>query len=256
MRPDDLVFPFINDELWVDYEGGPLTLGALGAVAAEAVLAVGNWQGRDCWTADSITLSQGGAQPVGLRSRLGVWPEALFQLAGRAAQLNHFVATHRYCGRCGTATEAVSGEIARRCPACELTCYPRISPCIIVAVWRPGEILLARHHRHRSGIHTVLAGFVEAGETAEQALHREVLEEVGVQVAEPCYVGSQPWPFPHSLMLAYTARWQAGEIRVDASELEDAAWYRLDELPLIAPPGTVARRLIDLVIAQQAVEQP
>lgn len=256
MRPDDLIFPFINDELWVDPEGLPLTVAAVGEVITEAVLAVGSWQGRDCWTADSITIGLAQAQRVALRSRLGEWPEALFQLAGRAAQLNHFVASHRYCGRCGTVTEAVSGEIARRCPACELTSYPRISPCIIVAVWRPGEILLARHHRHKSGIHTVLAGFVEAGETAEQALHREVLEEVGVQVAEPCYVGSQPWPFPHSLMLAYTARWQRGEIRVDASELEHAGWYRLDELPLIAPPGTVARRLIDQVIAEQATAQP
>lgn len=252
MASDDYIFPFVNGELIVGGDDAPLTETAFADSLRNGWLAVGEWQGRRCWTMPGERVA--GGQAVSLRSRLGLWADDLFQLAGRAAQLHYFAETHQFCGRCGTAMDWAEVELARICPRCDHICYPRISPCVIVAVWRPGEILLAQHHRHKSAISTVLAGFIEAGETAEQCLHREVFEEVGVKVAEPVYQGSQPWPFPHSLMLAYTARWLSGEIQIDPGELSHAAWYRLDQLPVIAPSGTIARRLIDQVLATEGLQ--
>ncbi|HAB74602.1 MAG TPA: NAD(+) diphosphatase, partial [Pantoea sp.] len=124
-----------------------------------------------------------------------------------------------------------------------------IAPCIIVAIRRGDEILLANHTRHRNSIYTVLAGFVEVGETLEQAVAREVMEESNVRVKNLRYVTSQPWPFPHSLMMAFMAEYDGGDLQIDNKELLDAAWYRYDALPQLPPPGTVARRLIEDTVA-------
>ncbi len=132
--------------------------------------------------------------------------------------------------------------------------YPQIAPCIIVAIRRDDAILLAQHTRHRNGVHTVLAGFVEVGETLEQAVAREVMEESGIRVKNLRYVTSQPWPFPQSLMTAFMADYADGEIVVDKKELLTADWYRYDDLPLLPPPGTVARRLIEDTVAMCRAE--
>lgn len=251
MSCEDWLFAVNGDGLlWLAADGQPLTLAVLPAAAHDGLRAVGQWLGRNCWALACEQLPPP-AQLLPLRSRLGLWPEALFALAGRARQLLEFEANHRYCGHCAVPLKPRLDDGGRDCPACGLTVYPRLSPCVIVAVWRPGEILLAHHRRHSSPIHTVLAGFIEAGESAEQAAVREVAEETGVNIDDLRYYGSQPWPFPHSLMLGFTARWQRGEICIDERELSHAAWYRWDQLPQLPPPGTIALRLIEQVCSGQ-----
>ena len=144
-----------------------------------------------------------------------------------------------------------------RCTACGLSVFPRIEPAVIVAVTRsPNEILLAHAKRLPPGVHSVLAGFVEPGESLEQCLAREVLEETGLRIANPRYFASQPWPFPHSLMIAFVADYAGGEITPAPDEIEDAQWFALDALPKLPNRISIARRLIDGVIAEMGAAQP
>lgn len=167
-----------------------------------------------------------------------------FGLAARASQLALFLQTHKFCGQCGNKMELVHWELAMLCPKCQHRAYPRISPCVLVAVTKPGHILLARSKQFKAGVYSLIAGFVESGETLEQAAKREVLEEVGVHVGQPNYIASQPWPFPHSLMTAFLAEYQAGEIVCQPTEIEDAKWFSWDDLPEIPPPQTLSGQLI------------
>jgi NAD+ diphosphatase len=181
-----------------------------------------------------------------LRALGAVWSQEDWTVAGRAVQLVEWVRTHRFCGRCATPTERAQGERSLRCPACGLAAYPRLSPAVIVLVRRGRQALLAQGNRWRGRpMFSTLAGFVEPGETLEDAVHREVLEEVGVTLQEPHYVASQPWPFPHSVMIGFTAEWASGDLRPDGEEILDARWWDADALPGIPPPLSIARRLID-----------
>lgn len=185
-----------------------------------------------------------------LRSLFSRLDDIRYALAGRALQIVDFDRTHRFCGRCGKATVARGHERGRECPACGLLAYPRLAPAVMALVRRPpNELLLARSHRFPPGMYSALAGFVEPGETLEQCLAREVEEEVGVRVTNLRYFASQPWPFPHSLMIAFVADWAGGEIRVDPNEIEDAKWCTLAGLPQLPQPISIARRLIDWTIA-------
>jgi NAD+ diphosphatase len=178
--------------------------------------------------------------------------EQLFALAGRAIQIVEWDRTHRFCGRCGTPTEDTPGERAKRCPACDLLAFPRVSPAMIVRVTRGDEILLAHGQRFPGRMYSVLAGFVDPGESIEEAIHRELREEVGIEVTDLRYFGSQPWPFPHSLMIGFTAEWAGGELQPDPAEIVDAGWYRADAMPPIPPGISIARKLIDDWLAAQA----
>ena len=140
---------------------------------------------------------------------------AFFQLAGRGIQLAEFYRSHKFCGYCGHPMHPSKTEWAMLCSHCRERYYPQIAPCIIVAIRRDDSILLAQHTRHRNGVHTVLAGFVEVGETLEQTVAREVMEESGIKVKNLRYVTSQPWPFPQSLMTAFMAEYDSGEIVID-----------------------------------------
>ena len=180
-----------------------------------------------------------------LRQLYPALDEARFLMAGIATQVVDWADTHRFCGRCATATERVSSERCLRCPKCGLLAYPRISPAVIVLVRRGDEALLARGSRFPLPFYSTLAGFVEIGETLEQTIAREVREEVGVEVKGARYFGSQPWPFPHSLMLGFFAEWAGGEIHADGHEILDARWCRADDLPPIPPRLSIARHLID-----------
>jgi NAD+ diphosphatase len=153
--------------------------------------------------------------------------------------------THRFCGRCGTATEQSPGERAKRCPACGLLAFPRLAPAVITLVERGDEVLLANGVSFGAPTYSCLAGFVEPGENLEEAVRREVGEEVGVQLGDVRYFASQPWPFPHSLMVGFQATWAAGEIEIDPEEIVDAGWFRADAMPLIPPGLSIARWLID-----------
>jgi len=180
-----------------------------------------------------------------LRGLYGALDDEAFAVAGRATQVVHWAATHRYCGRCGAPTRRLPTERAMRCDACDLSCYPRISPAIIVLVRRGEEALLARGARFPLPFYSTLAGFSEPGESLEETLVREVREEVGIEVHNLRYFGSQPWPFPHSLMIGFSAEHASGEIRIDPDEIIDAQWFRADRLPMIPPRLSIARRLID-----------
>lgn len=222
-----------------------------------AALYLGRLDGEDCFALPleeprsgpaptAASAAESGAFRVeGLRRLWGSFDEELFFVAGRAAQIALWAQTHRFCGRCGAAAERDGRERCVRCPRCGLSSYPRISPAIIVLVRRGEEALLARSPRLPAGTYSTLAGFVEVGESLEETLAREVREEVGVEVCRPRYFGSQPWPFPHSLMVGFTAEYAGGEIRVDGEEILDARWFHPEQLPRIPPPLSIARRLID-----------
>ncbi|MFM8529332.1 MAG: NAD(+) diphosphatase [Ilumatobacteraceae bacterium] len=190
-----------------------------------------------------------------LFSYFGRVTEDEWLVAGRAVQLVDWARTHRFCGRCATATEPAQGERAMKCPACGLVAFPRLAPAMITLVTRgePGpdqEALLARGVQFRAPMFSCLAGFVEPGETLEAAVIREVREEVGVEVGNVRYLGSQPWPFPHSLMLGFRADWRSGDIVCDPSEILEANWYRKDALPNVPPGISIARKLIDHWLAE------
>lgn len=182
---------------------------------------------------------------VPLREAWNLLGEAAFLEAGRARQIMEWIEETNYCGRCGKKMKDHETEGARICEACGLTVYPTVSPAIIVAVEREGKLLLARSPHFPKGRYSVLAGFVEPGETLEQAVEREVFEEVSVRVKEIRYFGSQPWPFPHSLMVGFSAVWESGEISADGKEIEEAGWFAPEEFPEIPPPLSISRRLID-----------
>lgn len=185
-----------------------------------------------------------GHQWLGLRSQLEVLTTDAFQLAGRALQVAQWFYDHRFCGRCGQATVQDEIDRAKVCRHCELRFYPRISPCMIVLITRGEQLLLAHHHRASRVMYTTLAGFVEAGETVEDCIRREIMEEVGVSVGKLEYFRSQPWPFPNQLMLAFFAEYAAGEINIDPAEIVDAKWFRYDQLPQVPAKATVAGQLI------------
>jgi NAD+ diphosphatase len=182
---------------------------------------------------------------LGLRQAYPRLGDDLFTVAGRAVQIVDWDRTHQFCGRCGAGMATLPGERAKACLRCGLHSYPRLSPSIIVRVSRGPAILLARSPRFPPGMYSVLAGFVEPGETLEQTIEREVSEEVGLALQNVQYFGSQPWPFPNSLMIAFTAEYAGGELRPDPAEIEDAAWFTPDNLPALPPPMSIARRMID-----------
>ena len=191
-----------------------------------------------------------GMQWSGLRALFGNVDDSLFAVAGRAFQIVDWDRSHLFCGRCGTPTIVKSHERARECPACKQVHYPRIAPAIMALVRRGRELLLARSPHFAPGMYSALAGFVEPGETLEQTLVREVREEVGIEVANVRYFASQPWPFPHSLMIAFNADYAGGEITPEPGEIEAAGWFTLDRLPQALPSKiSISRRLIDATLA-------
>jgi NAD+ diphosphatase len=225
--------------------------GALDALAPLRTLCFGHLAGEACWAAELPEAADAppGLQWEGLRALFSVLDDALFALAGRALQLIDWDRSHRYCGRCGTPTTRLGAEHVRSCPACRLAAYPRVSPAVMALVRRGRELLLARSPHFPPGMYSALAGFVEPGETLEQCLRREVREEVGVDVTRPRYVASQPWPFPHSLMLAFVCDWTGGELDPQPGEIEAAAWFDVSRLPRLPSAISIARRLIDAAAA-------
>jgi NAD+ diphosphatase len=214
-------------------------------------LFLGTLGGTQCWGAEVSKDVQPpqGMSFEGLRTLFSVLDDAHFALAGRALQLVDWDRNHQFCGRCGSPTEAHREERVRLCPACRLSAYPRVAPAVMALVHRGDEILLARSPHFPPGMYSALAGFVEPGESLEQCLAREVAEEVGVTIARPRYVASQSWPFPHSLMIAFSCEWVSGEIRRQESEIEEAKWFKVLQLPKLPSKISIARRLIDGEVA-------
>jgi NAD+ diphosphatase len=211
--------------------------------------------GRHCWAVDAEVGEPRHDLPYrNLHQLWGAVDDRTWMLAGRAVQLVEWARTHRFCGRCGEETDLVAGERSRRCPACGLSAFPRLAPAMITLVERDdGKALLARGPSFPRGMFSCLAGFVEPGETLEEAVHREVHEEVGLTIGGLRYFGSQPWPFPHSLMIGFFARYAGGELALDTSEIAEAAWFGPDDLPPQLPGNiSIARRLIDDWLARTA----
>jgi NAD+ diphosphatase len=188
---------------------------------------------------------------VDLRALFGSIREELLWVAGRANQLVDWDENHRFCGRCAGPTEDKADERAKWCPRCGLINYPRLSPAVIVAVLKEDQILLARNKRFRIPMFSVLAGFVEPGETLEACVEREIREEAGIDVKNIRYFGSQPWPFPNSLMIGFVAEYAGGEITIDNREIVEAGWFSRSNLPQIPSSISIARRLIDWFVASR-----
>lgn len=247
---DDVVFAFVEDRLLVRPGApGPLTLAELGELGDAGIVAgpieVGTFEGRRCIAVRVASVPEG-VEALGLRQVLPVVDDEMTGLVSRASQLLEWYVAHAFCGRCGHATEVQPGELARACPNCGALYFPRISPAVITLVHRDGEVLLATNRTQRPGFYALIAGFVEVGETLEQAVRREVREEVGLEVGNLRYMGSQPWPFPSQLMIGFYAEYRSGGIVVQESELSDARWFPLDQLPDSRPgPFTIAGRLIE-----------
>lgn len=215
---------------------------------------------QHCYVAELVAEGKAPDLPAGvallnLRRLYGRLDEAHLWLAGRAVQLVDWNRTHQFCGRCGSPTQTATNERVKRCPNCDHTSYPRLSPAVIVQVTRQGgngrEILLAKNKRYTTPMYSVLAGFVEPGETLETCVRREIKEEVDIEVKNIRYFGSQPWPFPNSLMIAFTAEYESGEIQLEESELMDAGWYTANNLPPFPPALSIAHQLIAEFIRQQ-----
>jgi NAD+ diphosphatase len=211
------------------------------------VVYLGTLAGKPCYAA---VLSSDASAPEGLafhglRALHDRLDTGFYNVAFRALHLLEWDRNERFCNRCGTATRPKTGERAKECPLCGHVSFPRISPAVIVLVERGNHVLLARAARFPGDMYSVLAGFVEPGETLESVVEREIREETGIEVQDIRYFGSQPWPFPDSLMVAFTAQYRAGEIQVDGREILDARWFRFDQLPNIPTKLSISRSLID-----------
>jgi len=185
------------------------------------------------------------------RSLVSETEEREWRPAARAKSLLEWRATTRFCGRCGAPNgdAILDGTPARVCAACGAQSFPRISPAILAVVRRDGHLLLARNARSPLGFWSLVAGFVEPGESFEDCVRREVAEEVGIEVEATGYLGSQPWPFPDQLMIGFEARWVSGELKPDGVEIAEAGWFGPDDHPPLPRQGSLSRRLIDLALA-------
>jgi NAD+ diphosphatase len=189
---------------------------------------------------------------LGLRPALLALPRERAPALARAIQIRRFIRSHRLCGACGTPLVAHAHDQGRSCPSCGEVFYPRVSPAMMLTITRGREILLARSPHFTPGVYSAIAGFVEPGETLEECVRRECFEELGVEVGELSYFGSQSWPFPHSLMLAFTAEYAGGTLTPQEGEIEDARWFSIDALPQLPAPLSIAHWLINRTVAQLA----
>jgi NAD+ diphosphatase len=218
------------------------------AETPRAPVHVGRIDDRACWLLPVGTMEcvpPSGWEWQDTRGLIGLFTPEEWHAVNCARQLAWWERHHRFCGGCGTPTVGLPEERARRCPQCGALFFPSASPAVIVAITRGDELLLAHNRNFRAGMFSLLAGFVDPGETLEQAVAREVREEVAVEIAGLRYVTSQPWAFPNSLMVGFRAVHMSGELAVDGKEIETAGWFRRDALPEIPRVGTVARLMID-----------
>jgi len=255
---DALLFVFRGEELLTgrDDKRSVPPLSSLENLGLEIVFQqeVGVLRGRRCFAAE-VGEDTGAPEGYVFRDLRGLWggDEDFFRVAGRAKQIVEWNRTHQFCGKCGTKTGPGQEEFVRKCPNCGMVYYPRLSPAAIMLVHREDELLLARSPHFPPGMYSALAGFVEPGESIEETVRREVGEEVGVELGEIRYFGSQPWPFPNSLMIGFLAEWSSGDVRIgEPDEIEDARWFHLDELPPLPPKVSIARAMIEAFLAGRA----
>ena len=215
---------------------------------------LGTLQGQPCYSCEvsSNAETPEGMSFIDLRSLYGALEEDIFLLAGRAIQIVDWDQTHQYCGRCGTAVEDLQGERAKKCPKCSFISYPSISPAVITAIIKDNKILLAHGRSFKGDMYSLIAGFLEPGETLEECVQREIMEEVSIKVKNIKYFGSQSWPFPNSMMVGFTAEYESGEISVDGTEISKADWFDVDNLPELPSKISIAREIINYYIENQS----
>ena len=251
-------FVFRDGRLLVQIEDRKATVPLTADLAALSLEPVrqqylGLLDGRHCFSAEVAkeTEPPKGWTFQGLRRVFDFLSDSLFWTAARAIQIVAWDRDHQFCGRCAAPTETMPGERAKVCSNCGLHTYPRLSPAVIMLIEKDNQILLARSHRHPPDRFSVLAGFVEPGETLEETTAREIFEEVGLQVKNIRYFGSQPWPFPNSLMIAFTCEYAGGEIVLEEAEMAEAAWFTVDNLPRVPKKMSISRQLIDWFVEKQ-----
>lgn len=193
-----------------------------------------------------------GAVKIGLRALFDAAPADEYAVAAEAVEVCEWRRTVRFCGGCGEPLVRDKVERCMVCPKCGQRVYPRLNPAVITCITRNGgeEVLLARRAVSLNGFYSVIAGFVEAGESLEHAVVREVREEVGIEVTNLRYFGSQAWPFPNSLMLGFRSEYAGGELRPDGVEIAEAGWFRRDALPTLPGRVSIARRMVDAWTAE------
>jgi len=203
----------------------------------------GTWHKQDMFVC-LLTSVPKGFKDTPLRELLLAQDEALYSLLSRARQLATWDADHQFCARCGHALhDKHNKEHAKICSNCQRRSYPRISPCVIISIRKGKQILLARGVASSTRFSNI-AGFVEAGETLEQAVAREIFEEVGITVKNIRYYSSQPWSFPHQLMAGFFAEYESGEIIPAPEEILEANWFDIDNLPEVSPKASISGQLI------------
>ena len=214
---------------------------------------LGILEGTHCYSVElpKDTPVPEGMEFVDLRKAHSELSEGCFELVNKAVQVMEWDRTNQFCSRCGTKTLQKPGERGKECPACGELFYPRISPAVIVLIRKESKILLARSPNFPQDMYSLVAGFVEPGESAEAAVAREVWEEVGIKIKNISYFGTQAWPFPNSLMIGFTAEYDSGDIRPDGFEIEDAKWFSPEELPVLPGKISISRKLIDHFLGEE-----
>ncbi len=234
-------------QAWQPLENNVWRFSGLDAVADPHYL--GSLDGRHCYVVEvSDAFEPDGYSWDGLRALMGLINPAMFELASRALQVVNWDRDHKFCGRCGGETLQHAQERAKVCSSCGVDYYPRLSPCAITVITRGDECLLAHNAQFPPGMFSALAGFIEAGESVEATLRREVMEEVGLKVGKLEYFNSQSWPFPSQLMLGFHAEYESGDICVDGEEITEANWDRFDQLPFVPLVSTLSGQLIDAFV--------
>ncbi|WP_425147990.1 NAD(+) diphosphatase [Deinococcus sp.] len=251
VAPDALWLVFSADSLLLTPE---LALPLQRPDGVQGAVYLGQQDGRQAWAARLTDSPAEGFKLHRLRGLYGRIPDALWLLGGYGYQIVEWDRTHHYCGFCAAPTVPDASERVRRCPNCGLSVYPRLAPAVMVLLTRVHQgrpqILLCRSPQFPSGMYSANAGFVEPGETVEHAAHREMKEETNLDIRHLRYLGSQPWPFPHSLMLAFTAEYAGGEVTPQPGEIEEARWFFYDELPQLPGRASISRRLIESVVGE------
>lgn len=248
-------FVFMNDKILLRHHDAGYSIPALEdlqhcGLNPQNVLYLGRLESMPCFAGD-LSLScpaAEGYELVGLRQVHGLVEDELFWLAARAFHIINWDRNNQFCGRCGSKMEYKKNEHSKHCPSCDYTAYTKISPAVIVAVTKGDRLLLAQNALNKTGLYSVLAGFVEPGESLEECVAREIKEEAGIDVKNITYFGSQPWPFPDSLMVGFTAEHAGGDLVIDKTELSAADWFTKDDIPPGPGKLSISRSLIDWFI--------
>jgi len=214
-----------------------------GEWAGQPALYLGLWQGQVCRLVDLSNVKEvpDNLEMFGLLDEKPQLPIELLSLGGLGRMILHWQERSRFCGYCGQSKTWLPGEWGRHCDACGKHAFPAIYPCAIVLVTRSGEVLLTRKPEWEPNRYSLVAGFQEFGESLEETAIREIAEETGIVANNVSYVGSQCWPFPSQVMVGFVADYVAGDIKIDTTELDDARWFSVDNLPSLPPKRSIAR---------------